>query len=356
MSVTRKDVARLAGVSTATVSYVINNGPKPVAEETRQRVLRAIDQLNYRPNAVARSLVTKRTNTIGFILPDILNPVHAAIAKEFEDTLWSAGFSLILGNSDEEPVREDAYLRTLLSKGVDGVALTPTGHNRQLLYSLTKPEQRLLLLDRQLEGLDVDCVLFDNVAGTYAAVRHLIEQGHRRIGLINLTKTLTPGKERLQGYERALLEAGIPIEPSLVCEGDFKARAAGTRINEGEILLESLLQLQPKPTAVFVSNNRLLTGVLRAVRRQQIRMPDDLAIAAFDDLPHYAERRPTITAVGTSVAEFGSTSAHLIIERVNRTYTGPARVVRVAAQLQVRESTVGEQANQILELPSSRGE
>jgi LacI family transcriptional regulator len=344
VSVTRKDVARLAGVSTATVSYVINNGPKPVAEETRKRVLRAISQLDYRPNAIARSLVTKRTNTIGFILPDILNPVHAAIAKEFEDALWASGFNLILGNSDEEPEREHAYLRSLFSKGVDGVALTPTGQNRQLLHSIANPDRSFVLLDRRLEGLDVDCVLFDNVAGTYQAVRHLTELGHKRIGLINLTKNLTPGNERLQGYERALLEAGIPLDPALVREGDFKARAVGTRVNEGEILLESLLALNPPPTAVFISNNRLLTGVLRVVSRLRLRVPEDIAIATFDDLPHYAERRPTITAVGTSVEEFGSTAARLLIERVNRLYTGPARVIRVPALLHIRESTAGKEA------------
>lgn len=344
MTVTRKEVARLAGVSTATVSYVINNGPKPVAEETKQRVLHAIRQLDYRPNAIARSLVTKRTNSIGFILPDILNPVHAAIAKEFEDTLWAAGFNLILGNSDEQPERENAYLRSLFSKGVDGVALTPTGQNRQLLHAAVSPERSFVLIDRQLEGLDVDCVLFDNVMGTYQAVRHLTELGHKRIGLINLTKTLTPGKERLQGYERALLESGIPLDSGLVREGDFKARAIGTRVNEGELLLESLLALDSPPTALFVSNNRLLTGVLRGISRLGLRVPQDIAIATFDDLAHYAERSPTITAVATSVEEFGETAARLLIERVNRVHTGPPRVIRIPATLHVRESTQGKVA------------
>lgn len=334
MGVTQKDVAKLAGVSTATVSYVINNGPRPVDEETRKKVLRAIEQLNYQPNAIARSMITKRTNTIGFLIPDILNPVHAAIAKAFEDALSTAGYSLILGNSDEEFEVELSYLKVFLSKEVDGIALTPTGENRRFLFSLVESGKHLLLLDRLLEGMKTDCVLFDNIVGAYQAVGHLIELGHTRIGLINLSKSLTPGQERYQGYERALLEAGIKIEPELIMEGNFTAE-------QGEALIESLLQLNPRPTALFVSSNRLMRGVLRIVKERRIRVPEDLALATFDDVGYYVDRTPSITAVSTSVAEFGSEAARLLIERVSGVYSGEPRVLRIPCQLKVRESTVG---------------
>ena len=333
MGITRKDVARLADVSTATVSYVVNDGPRSVSPETRQRVLWAIDQLGYQPNAIARSLVTKKTNTIGFIIPDILNPVHAAIAKSFEDALRTADYSLILGNSDETPEVELTYLRVLLSKEVDGIALNPTGENRRFLFSLTESGKHLVLLDRQLEGLNVDCVLFDNVVGTRQAVHHLIELGHSRIGLINLSRHLTPGRERLEGYERALLEAGIKVEPALIVEGDFKAQ-------KGEDLIKELLQVHPPPTALFVSSNRLMRGVLRVIKQRQLRMPEDIAVAAFDDVGYYEDRTPSITAVSTSVAEFGYEAARLLIERLSGKYSGEPRTLRVPCELKIRESTV----------------
>ena len=334
MGITRKDVARLAGVSTATVSYVVNNGPRPVSEATRKKVLWAIEELNYRPSAIARSLVTKKTNSIGFILPDILNPIHAAIAKAFEDALRSADYSLFIGNSDESPELEEAYLSDLLSKEVDGIALTPTGGNRSLLLSVIESTKPLVLLDRQLEGIDTDSILFGNVVGTRQAVRHLIELGHSRIGLINLSRSLTPGRERLEGYEQALLEAGIGIEDDLIVEGSFKAQRGG-------VLAASLLAISPPPTALFVSSNRLMYGVLSMVKERGLRVPQDLALAAFDDLGDYANRTPSITAVATSVADFGSEAARLLIERVTGAYTGEPRHVRIPCALQVRESTVG---------------
>ena len=334
MGVTRKDVARLAGVSTATVSYVVNNGPRPVSPETRERVLWAIEQLGYQPNAIARSLVTKKTQTIGFILPDILNPVHAAIAKALEDALRAAAHSLVIGNSDESPEREREYLRAFLSREVDGVVLTPTGANRRLLFSLVESEKHLVLLDRQLEGLSTDCVLFDNVVGTHQAVRHLIGLGHTRIGLINLSRSLTPGWERLEGYRRALLDAGLDVDPELIVEGSFKAQG-------GEMLAESLLDMDSPPTALFVSSNRLMRGVLHLVKKRGLRVPQDLALATFDDMDYYADRTPSITAVCTSVADFGSEAARLLLERVTGTHAGEPRIVRVPCQLGVRESTVG---------------
>jgi LacI family transcriptional regulator len=332
MGVTRKDVARLAGVSTATVSYVINSGPRPVADETRKRVVWAIKQLNYQPSAIARSLTTKRTNTIGFIIPDILNPVHSSIAKSFEDALRSAGYSLILCNSDEDPEVELAYLHVLISKQVDGIALTPTGENRSLIFSIIEQGKTVLLLDRLMDGAKADCVLFDNEPGTYFAIRHLIEQGHQRIGLIGLQDTLTPGKERLDGYKRALLEGGIKIDPDLIRMGTFKAQ-------EGEALIESLLSIENPPTAIFVGSNRLMRSLLPYVKSHHLRLPDDIAICTFDDLSDYATRTPSITAVSTSTGEFGTQAAQLLIARMTGAYVGEPRQIRIPCTLNIRESS-----------------
>src|SRR5258706_4327707 len=267
MKVTRDDVAKLAGVSSATVSYVINNGPRAVAEDTRARVLDAVSKLGYQPNAIARSLVTSQTKTIGFLLPDILNPSHTAITRAFGDALWGSNYSLLLGNSDEDPNHELAYLQEFLSKGVDGIALTPTGKNRPILHAFKESGKGLVLLDRHLEGLDVDCVLFQNVEGAYKAVSDLIELGHTRIGLINLPSSLTPGRERLEGYRRALLDADLKVDPHLIREGGFKGEEIGLGMStEGEMLAAALLDVDQPPTAIFVSNNRLMRGVLHFVK------------------------------------------------------------------------------------------
>lgn len=341
--VTRDDVARLAGVSSATVSYVINKGPRPVAKSTQQSVLEAIRKLDYEPDGIARSLATKRTRNIGFIVPDILNPAHTAITRALGDALWNAEYSLTLGNSDENPQRELAYLRAFRGKGVDGVALTPGGGNRGALFALHEAGRPLVLLDRQIEGLAVDCVLFENRAGTRAALRHLIELGHRRIGLINLPAALTPGRERMAGYLEALAEAGLRSDPALIREGGFKGGddCPGRR-SEGRRLAAELLALPDPPTALFVSNNRLMRGVLRLVRERGLRVPADLALATFDDMESYEDNTPSITAVGTSLREFGHEVARLLLEQIEWGEHGRApRVVRIPHRLNIRESTRG---------------
>lgn len=333
MGVTRKDVARLAGVSTATVSYVVNDGPRPVTEETRRKVERAIEQLGYQPNQIARSLTTKRTNTLGFLIPDILNPIHAAMAKSFEDALPDNEYGLLLANSDESPEVELEHLKVFISKQVDGIAMTPTGGNRRFLFSLVESGKPLVLLDRQLEGMETDCVLFDNVEGTCQAVRHLVELGHSKIALINLPHALTPGRERAEGYERALLEAGLTVDQNLIREGRFKADSVA-------MLLESLLQKDPPPTAIMVASNRLLEGVFQYVKRRGIRVPDDLALCVFDDVPHFSYFNPTITAVAADVADFSRQAAQMLLERIAGEGPHEARIVRIPCTLRVRESTL----------------
>ena len=334
MAVTRDDVAKLAGVSTATVSYVLNKGPRPVSEETRKKVLWAIEQLNYRPSAIARSLKTKKTYAIGIVISDILNPTLAAIEKSVEDLLLQQNYSLTICNSDESPERERMWLEMLRERRVDGIILLPTGSNRSLLFSLAEAGQRLVLIDRQIEGLEVDSVLFDNEAGAYEAVRHLIGLGHRRIGLLNLPASLTPGRGRLRGYEQAFREAGLPVLPHLIREGSFKAQ-------EGQELAAALLDVNPPPTALFVASNRLAQGALKEIKTRGLRLPDDLALCVFDDVAYYEFITPSITAVDTDFHEFALKAVQFLIERINGSYVGEPRTAFIPCRLRVRESTVG---------------
>jgi DNA-binding LacI/PurR family transcriptional regulator len=335
MSITRNDVARHAGVSTATVSYVVNNGPRPVSKEMRQKVLDAIKELGYQPSQIARSLKTKRSTTIGVIISDILNPVLSAIAKSIEDAILPMGYNMILCNSDEDPERELTFLRMLYSKQVDGIILLPTGKNIDFITTLgEKIKMPIVLIDRLIEGLTYDNVLFDNISGTYELTRHLINLGHRRIGLISLPGHLTPGRERKIGYENALLEAGYDLDPGLFVEGSFIAY-------EGRRLVDTLLSINNPPTALVVSSNRLLNGVLQYVKEFQINVPGDLALAVFDDIPYYQYYNPSITSIGADEVEFGRKAAQLLKDRIKCESECPPQSIRIPCFLRVRESTIG---------------
>ena len=335
MTITRNDVARLAGVSSATVSYVVNNGPRPVSEHTRQRVLRAIEQLGYNPSTIARSLKTKRSTTIGVVISDILNPVFSALAKGVEDVMLQRHYNLILCNSNENPERELMYLRMLLAKQVDGIVITPTGKNLSFLLHIVETKScPLVFIDRQIEGLSVDCVMFDNEQGAYQATRHLIELGHRRIALINLPRTLTPGRERLLGYERAMREAGLPVDPGRIVEGTFLAQ-------EARRLAEALLTGDQPPTAMLVSSSRLMGGVLQYAKECRVAIPQTLALAGFDDVPYYQHITPSITAVATDLANMGTAIGRLLEERITAGQQDAPQAIRVPCQLMIRESTAG---------------
>jgi DNA-binding LacI/PurR family transcriptional regulator len=337
MSITRDDVARLAGVSSATVSYVVNNGPRPVSDETRQKVIQAIELLNYQPSSVARSLKTKKTATIGVIVSDILNPILSAVAKGIEDAILPQNYNMILCNSDEDPDRELIFLNMLLSKQVDGIILLPTCENQRLLFSIV--EQRkipIVLLDRQIVGLPVDCLLFENYSGVYQVTQHLIELGHRRIAFIGLPRRLTPGQERALGYERALHDAGIPFIPDLMVEGGFKAE-------EAYELVRAIFNLSDPPTALMVSSNRLLNGVLQYAKDNNLCIPKDFSLAVFDDIPYYSYYTPSTTAIHTNAEDFGCKAASLLESQIYDERPHEQRIIRFPVELIIRESTVALQ-------------
>lgn len=335
MGVTREDVAKLAGVSVATVSYVVNDGPRPVASATRERVLQAIEQLGYQPSAVARSLRTQRTLTVGLVVSDILNFFHSGVAKSVEEAARRAGYTVILCNSDEDPEQELMYLQMLQQKRVDGIILVPTGGNVGYLQSIIDQEWNLVQLDRRLDELETDSIVIDNEPGAYVAVKHLIELGHRRIALIGAPFHLTPGRGRRAGYERALREAGIPIEAELMAEGNFKEQP-------GMQLTRYFMSLSEPPTALFAANNRLGLGAIEALQEQGRAIPDDVALAVFDDVEYYALLSPRITAVSYSIYDLGQIAFELLLNRMTAETDG--HVVRhrsVPCELMVRESTVG---------------
>lgn len=332
-NVTRVDVARRAGVSVATVSYVLNDGPRGVSAETKARVLEAVEELGYFPSEVARSLRTSRTLTIGLIVTDIVNPFHAMVARGVEEEARRSGYTVIQCNSDEDRGQELTYLRVLQSKRVDGIILVPTGGNVAYISQMIEDGWPIVQVDRKLEGLQTDSVVMDNVHGAYEAVTHLIKLGHRRIALVGAPTALTPGQERRQGYEKALHEAGIPVDTSLICESNYK----------GEDTLELVGDFWDSSTqvsAVFAATNMLAFKVMAALKRRGLSIPNDVSLCVFDDPAYYELLSPSITAVRCDIPALARQAFELLVERMYERgpESDPVHVV-MPCELMVREST-----------------
>ncbi|HEY1478673.1 MAG TPA: LacI family DNA-binding transcriptional regulator [Gaiellales bacterium] len=333
MAGTIRDVAREAGVSQATAARALA-GYGYVSDTTLRRVRQAATSIGYRPNALARSLVSGATKTIGVVLGDIENPFFAAAARGLADVLERDGYTLLLANSDEDLARERRAVEALYAHQVDGLAVVPSsGDDGAHLAAILREGRPVVLLDRSIAGLDADAVLVDNRSGAERAVRHLLELGHRRIGLVGDSPGISSTAERIDGYRAALAAAGIPADDALVSLG-------GSTIEQGRRSALQLLERPDRPTALFTVNNFMTAGAMMAVRELALRMPDELALVGFDDLDWTTLVEPPITVVAQPVAELGRTVAELLLERIAGDQS-PPREIRLRTRLVVRGSCGG---------------
>ena len=328
--ITARDVARRAGVSTSTVSHVVN-ATRPVSPELRDRVLEAMRELGYEPNAVARSLKIKRSHTIGLIISDIANPFFTAVVRGVEDIAQARGYMLIVGNSDEDPGKEEAYLRLLAARRVDGLILAPAGEPHPYLDRLVQDGFPLVFLDRDVAELPVAAVLLDSVVAAESAVRHLIQLGHRRIGMIAGRPRISSTNDRVAGYRNALAAAGLPFDPDLVVSG-------GSRAEGGAAAAEALLAVSPRPTALFIGNNLMTIGAVGAVLGCGLTIPDDIAVVGFDDFSWADVFRPRLTTVAQPTYELGKLAAELLVRRIELGDIDPPPRVVLPGELIIRES------------------
>ncbi|MFB0537887.1 MAG: LacI family DNA-binding transcriptional regulator [Anaerolineae bacterium] len=324
-----KDVAHRAGVSPTTVSHVINE-TRFVSEELRARVLEAMEELNYQPSAVARSLRRKETQTIGMIVPDSTNPFFAEVARGIEDTSFGQGYSVILCNSDGDMEKEQFYINVLVEKRVDGIIFVAAGGSAQHLRSLLERDMPLVIVDREIAGVEVDSVLTDNLQGGYLATKHLIELGHRRIGCIAGPSDLTPSAERVTGYKRALAEHNLVVNEHLIRKGDFQYESGCEAVRE-------FLTMDEPPTAVFACNDLMAVGAISGVRKRGWRVPEDLAIVGFDDIALASFTNPPLTTIAQPKYEIGILAAQMLMERI-KDETMPPRRHLLETTLVVRES------------------
>ena len=325
--VTIRDVAEKANVSVATVSHVIN-GTRKVAPETEARVRRAMEELGYQPNAIAQSLRKRTTYAIGILVSDITNPFFATLVRGAEDAALEAGYSVIVCNSDEDPQKEDMYIRALWRRRIDGMLIAPTRDGTSpAIQELAQRKIPFVFVDRKAKGIEADAVLSDNVGGAYLATKHLIERGHKRIGIILGIPGATTTEERLLGYRQALEEAGLPFSEELVVWG-------GYRMEVGRKACAKLLSLAEPPTAVFSTNNLMTVGVLQELFRRGIRIPEEIAVVGFDDLEWAEIVHPPLTVVAQHPYEIGYQAFKLFLGRLNR-FEGKQEV-RVPVELKIR--------------------
>ncbi|MDW5266395.1 MULTISPECIES: LacI family DNA-binding transcriptional regulator [Acidobacteriaceae] len=326
------EVAKHARVSIATVSNVIR-GTRRVSPTLQERVQKAIRELDYSPNEIARSLKVKQTRMLALVLPDITNPFFPEIIRGAEDTAFDRGYFLMTANTDEQIGRERRIIAALRSYRVDGILLASApGKDSGHIRSIMQGGISVVCLDRTVAGIHTDAVLLDNVRGGRECVRHLIQGGHSKIAIITGSLSLQTGLERLKGYEEALRESDIEVDRNLVLEGDF-------RYESGYRLGKELLKRRVKPTAIFVCNGVMTVGVLKAFEELGVRCPEDISLATFDDLAVDRSFHPHLTAVVQPGYEMGARAATILMDRVEGKLTNEPFVVRIVPTLVVREST-----------------
>jgi len=307
---TIKDVAKKAGVSVATVSYVIN-GTRNVAPETAARVRAAMEELSYHPNAVAQSLRTRTTHVIGAVISDISNPFFATLIRGAEDCARENGYSLLICNTSEKLENELVYLQLLSRKRVDGMIIAPTGKNDGLIKDLIERGMQIVFIDRKVEGVAAPAVLSENEEGAYQATRYLIEQGHRKIGIVLGLPHVSTTTERLHGYERALAEAGIAADPSLIVYGHSQVEGA----RKASV---TLLDRADRPSAVFATNNLMTIGLMMAIHDLDLRCPQDVSVIGFDDFDWAAAFNPPLTTVAQDPYLIGERAVEILFANLNQ--------------------------------------
>jgi len=324
------DVAREARVSASTVSHVINE-TRYVSDEVKQRVHAAMEALNYQPNVIARSLRTRETLTVGVVVSDVTNPFFTSIVRAIEDEVLKQGYSIILCDTDEKPEREQAYLRLLMGRRVDGLIVAPSSGNADLLRSAIESGLPVVLLDRSIPGLTADVVLSDNESGAFDAVSYLIGMGHRRIGIIAGRLEVSTGADRMAGYVRAIRTHGIPADESLIEVAKFKRDIAYDKT------MKMLNRAEP-PTALFVSNNVMTAGTMAALKAAGKKVPDDISVIGFDDSEWAALMDPPLTVVAQPIVELGTRAAQTLMRRISRGRVKTPRAVVLKPELILRDS------------------
>jgi LacI family transcriptional regulator len=331
MAATLHEVGIRAGVSAMTVSRVVN-GRGGVDMETRRRVEEAIQALDYVPNRIARGLISQKTQTIGLIVPDVVNPFFAPVVRGAESAARKAGYRVLLCNSEGDLRLEREYIEDLVAHRVEGLMLAPASdRSRSSILSLLRGGFPLVLIDRALPDADCDLIVSDNANGARRLIEHLIGIGHREIAHVTDAEDTSTGRERLRGYRDALDAAGIPFQSELV------VRTTVDRIG-GYRAAQEILTRDPLPTAIFAVNNMTAVGTMEALRERGLSVPRDMGLVCFDDVEHLAVLSPFLTVIDQPAETFGSLGAQLLLERMTGKASSKPRRIILQTDLIVRAS------------------
>ncbi len=325
------EVARRAKVSISTVSRTINQTGK-ISAETQEHVRQVMRELGYKPNRVARRLrAGGKCHLLGLIIPNIQNPFFADLARGVEDVAYRNSFAVLLCNYDEDANKERFYLDVMQQESVDGVILPPVNERDPAVLRLVRSGMPVVCVDRALTEVAVDKVEIDNRRGAVEAVSHLLQRGHRRIGVISGPADSSTGRARLAGCREALEDAGLSLPLELIRYGDYKQES-------GRLLTLDLLARCEPPTALFVANNLMTIGAIEAIHARQLRLPTDVALVGFDDLPLAAVFNPPLTVVRQPAYEVGRSAAELLFLRLEDPLRPPASIT-LLPELVVRGSS-----------------
>ncbi|MFT4414826.1 LacI family DNA-binding transcriptional regulator [Fredinandcohnia humi] len=315
---TIKDIARETGVSIATVSRVLSNSGY-ASQEVKEKVLSVAKQLNYQPNAVARSLKIHRTNTIGVIIPDISNSYFMKISKGIEDSIRESGYNLLFVSSDENANKEKEMLQVLFEKRVDAVVLATADESGKMVKTIKSAGIPIILIDRKLKGttLDLDLVEEDNICAAYQLTNHLIQQGHTKIGVINGSFKVSTGIERFMGFQKAIKEYGIEENQDLCYNGNFTEE-------DGIEAVKHFLSLEEKPTAIVSFNNTMTFGAILQLKKSGLKIPEDVVIASYGEVEAAQFlTSPGIISIHQLPYEMGIRTGQIILDRLVHNIKGP---------------------------------
>jgi LacI family transcriptional regulator len=327
---TLKEVAKAAGVSTATVSNVLND-TKYVSEELKQKIFNVMHELNYQPNALAKSLRVKESKLIGLMISDIANPFFSLIVRGIEDTLNENGYNVLLCNSDSDIEKEKKYLEIMMGRRVDGLVISSVGNTGNCYSTLKGSSLPIVFLNRCPEFKSPNIVLTDNFYGAYIAAKHLIEHNYKKIAVIAGPQDISTGKERFQGFKQALDNFGIELLDDYIKIGDFTTESGYNSMKE-------LMTQDNKPEAVFISNNLMTLGAYTYAKECKVKIPDQAAIIGFND-PEWAKVvDPPLTAVKQPAYEQGVHAVKLILGRIKGKADAVGQVVTLEPEFIIRES------------------
>jgi LacI family transcriptional regulator len=314
MKLTIKDIARLCDVSVTTVSRVINNKTESIGEKTVVRVKQKIEEVGFQPNSIARSMVSGQTHTIGLVIPDVRNPFFSELARGVEDFMNNRKYGVFLCNTDSSMDKEHQYIDLMKGKISDGMIFT-TQNNYELtpyFTDLLKNEYPMVLIERYIEGIkDIPGIYLDNRGGAKNLCKFILDKGHKKIACITGPKATTNARMRLNGYKDALIEADLPIQESLIVEGDY-------RYEGGYSCMKKLLKYRENFTAVFACNDMMAFGAYKAIEEEHLSVPDDISLAGFDNIKYPDVFKPKLTSVNLPSYDLGWKAAEMLMKVIDK--------------------------------------